>query len=329
MDDEVISRYITGNSSESESELVRRWIDENIENQEYIEEFKKIWDHSGSVSLFNSIDIEEGWENVKSRIGENEDHEVRLQPEKAKSWLFQFSKIAAVFLLIIAAAFLLNQFYNKNSTANYLSFSSNEHQENLVLPDGSTVYLNSGTTIRYPEKFRRKKREVELIGEAFFEVTPDTQKPFRISIGDDAIIEVLGTSFNVLSEDVNNQVVVHVVSGQVSLYDPGKEESGLILSANEKGVLSGGEAKKTGITDPNFMSWKSGVLTFENTPLTKVIRKIKRQYNKEIALELNDPDSILFTSTFKDQPVEEVIEEIVLVLGVQYRYQNDTIVIFK
>lgn len=266
---------------------------------------------------------------VKNRTGMDAEKEDSFRPEKGRSLLYHFVKIASVFIILVLTAFMLNQYYKRNSSSGFIMYSSRDKKSDFVLSDGTTIWLNQGSTIRYPEKFAFKKRRVELTGEAFFEVTPNLRKPFIVSVDKMVDVKVVGTSFNILSESGSKKIIVHVVTGQVSFYDTEIEESGIIISKNEKGIYMEGKFEKTSFIEMNFLSWKSGVLIFENTPLDKVIAEIIHHYNQEIILELRDPESILFSSTFKEQPFNEVIEEIVLLLDLQYRYQNDTIILYK
>ena len=327
--DEMIIHYLSGNANDKESEFVKQWTTQNDENKDRFEQIKKIWIHSGSVQFLQSIDVDGRWTKVKSKTGIDNQMKRISQKENEKSWLYQFTKIAAVFLLFIVTAYFLNQYYKNSTSSGSLIHSAEERISEFSLPDGTKLFLNKGSRIIYPGKFSRKERVVELEGEAFFEVVENQKKPFIVALEGNNAVKVLGTSFNIRVEPDRDAIIVHVISGKVSLYNRDDEERGIILLKDEKGIYSEGQFKKTGIEDMNFLSWKSGEIVFNNTPLDKVIRKISRQYKKEILLEVQDKSSILFTSTFRNQSFEEVIDEIVLVLGIQVRYQNDTIILFE
>jgi ferric-dicitrate binding protein FerR (iron transport regulator) len=327
--DELIIRYLSGESSAAESKKILNWLKEDGENQEYFDEIKKIWDHSKSLDLLLGVKVEDALEKVKGRVKPNSGKELKIPTERKISWLHQFMKVAAVFLVFIVSAYFLNQFYKNRSSSGLIAHSAIEQISDLTLEDGTKLYVNSGSTVRYPETFSKKSREVELRGEAYFEVAENPDKPFIIHLEETASVKVLGTAFNVRSDTVNGDVIVHVLSGKVSLYNPANEQDGVILSKSEVGRYSEGRFTSETFTTMNFMSWRTGILEFDNTPLDKAIRKIKRHYNREILLEIPDPATIFFTSTFHEQSFEDVIEEIVLVLGFQSRYQNDTIIIYQ
>ena len=110
----------------------------------------------------------------------------------------------------------------------------------VTLPDGSTVYMNAGARLSYSKQFGRKNREVQLTGEAFFDVTPDKKRPFSISAGN-AVIRVLGTSFNVNSSNKENQVEVYVSTGIVELSESGNQNNRVLIHPGNIGLIENSE----------------------------------------------------------------------------------------
>lgn len=248
---------------------------------------------------------------------------------KEGSLLYQFVKIAAVFIIMVLAAYFLNQFYKHRFSGESLACSAIEETKNLVLSDGTVVFLNRGSTIHYPEKFKRNERAVELSGEAFFEVSENQRKPFIVTIGEDLALKVLGTSFNINSSGMDASVIVHVVSGRVALYKMGHEDSGIVLGKDEQGLYTNNHLIKSTTDDANFLSWKTGILTFSNTSVNEMAVQLSRHYRQPIRVLGSWAGSTRLTSTFQDQSLDDVLEEMQLILRIQYRYQNDTILIYK
>ena len=135
-------------------------------------------------------------------------------------------------------------------------------QKNLLidLPDGSKIYLNRNSELSYRENFGKNKRDVKLTGEAFFEISPDAIKPFIIDAGK-ASVKVVGTSFNVITNNTESAVEVFVITGKVILSD----KSGSQSIALEPGYIGTIDSKKSGKSlndNPNYRSWNTGLLVY-------------------------------------------------------------------
>ena len=140
-------------------------------------------------------------------------------------------------ILVFIPTLILELKYNFINTSEpvMLTVSSDIVKRDMLLPDGTSVWLNQNSEISYPEEFGSNRREVHLKGEALFEVTHSESKPFIIYPAEDLIIEVLGTNFNVRTSGETGEVTVYVVSGRVSFYEKRNEKEKMILTENEKG----------------------------------------------------------------------------------------------
>ncbi|TWW01557.1 FecR family protein [Chitinophaga pinensis] len=190
--------------------------------------------------------------------------------------------------------------YDKNGREDVYNTMStpNGRQFRLVLPDGTKVWLNAASSIRYPTLFSGKERRVSVTGEAYFEVAANADMPFRINVRDKAEIEVLGTNFNVNAYNNEETISTTLLAGSVR-----------VLSTNNKGViikpgqqaqianLSGiqGNQHNTGIevisTDVDkAVAWKNGLFNFDNVPLQEAMRQLERWYDIRIVYEKEVPD---------------------------------------
>ncbi len=183
-------------------------------------------------------------------------------------------------------------------------------QQELELPDGTHVKLNTGSHLSYSAKMMdSEKREVVLEGEAFFEVAKNPEKPFFISAGK-AKVKVLGTVFNVKMGREN--VSVAVEEGRVLLGDKELENS-VVLTANEVGVFDrNGAVKKAGQPAQNYFSWFEHYLDFENMPLGQVKEQLENIF--DINIEFADPDlnNKYFTAYMRSASVDEVMAQLAL-----------------
>lgn len=182
----------------------------------------------------------------------------------------------------------------------------------LVLSDGTQVYLNAGTSLRYPVKFREgKTREVFLNGEAFFDVTNNKERPFIINVND-LNVRVLGTKFNISSYAEDENITTVLVEGSVGLYSKGEnynKKTSHILEPNHKAAFN--KAKKEITTEKVdtdiHTAWKDGRLLFKNSPFENIRKKLERHYNVTITNNYKFLDKQVFTATFDIENITEVL----------------------
>ncbi len=324
IDEYLLLRYVKGDCTEGEIKQIRSWTDENPENKKALEAIQNIWDHSTTLSDFEKIDVESDWKTVKSRMN----FERAGDPGKVeRSSLPYVFRVAASIVLVLSIGFFIYSYLADEPE--YLAASTTDQLEEVLLPDGSIVYLNEYSELRYPEDFTRDFRQVTLEGEAFFDVTPDKENPFIIKTPNNGGIEVLGTSFNVNVRPGSGKVVVHVVEGVVALFDVQNMEIRKELRENENGILSDGRISKSSHTGNNFLSWKTGKLTFENSPLITVAEELAHHYKKSIQIRDSEIRKLQVTTTIDNQPLQDVLDEITLVLGLRYEVRNDSITIYR
>jgi len=220
---------------------------------------------------------------------------------------------AAVVLLAFGLGFLL---YPQSVTA------PNGQRAAAVLPDGSTVELNSGTTIQYNRLFGLRNREIRLDGEAFFSVAPG-DKPFTIS-ANRAVVEVTGTAFNVRSrsDDPGFETRVHVANGSVALYPAGQSERSVTLSAGDWSRWNiTMETPQTPVpaAPENIGEWRDNRFHFRSEPLGMIFREIERRFDIRIQLEADQAASEVLTAHYTDpDDAERIIEDICHVKGLRY-----------
>lgn len=295
------------------------------------------------LEAFQSIDMENDWNLVSQRMGiENSrgpskrdlskrdlsksDHKIQALK---KSYLAMAWKVAATLLVILGIGYLSQRYVF--SPREMISVRAGDELVLLTLEDGSRVSLNSNSEIFYPEKFRSGKREVLLKGEAFFEVEKNPNKPFLINIEEKAMVEVLGTSFNIRSERSGEAISVLVVEGRVALSeadgetdgDAGSKIPGLILEKGEQARMTGGTIFRKEAIDKNMLSWKTGILYFDQSYIGDVVNQLESHYKKQILLNKNVPGDLQFTSTIDNQELKSVLEELSMVLGLKISYDID------
>jgi hypothetical protein len=190
----------------------------------------------------------------------------------------------------------------------------------LSLSDGTKVHLNAGTTLKFPVSFlKRERREVFLVGEAFFEVAKDKAHPFVVNT-EDLSVEVVGTEFNVEAYEQNSSQKVVLVEGKVNVQN--KEGQSIVMepsqmvSNRERGLY------KTTVNPSHFISWKDGYFTLQETSVAETIALLERYYNiKILSEEQKDRDKIVGSGkVYLSDNVENVISTLSILTKNEYSF---------
>lgn len=269
-----------------------------------------------NLEKFQSIDVDGDWNFVKHRIGFRKGRRI------TSVW-----RAAAIVILLLGVGFLAKQ-YVLDPRAAIIVLTGEELKE-ILLPDGSQVFLNKHTELIYPEKFRKKNRQVKLNGEGFFEVTRDPAKPFVVNVADLASVEVLGTSFNIHAPEEGKSVIVQVVEGKVAFYAIENTDVRELLEKDDQAEMHCGVITMNTRTDMNFLSWKTGVIYFDQVEITSVIDILSNHYNRKMILDSSVDKQLTFTSTIENEDIESVLEEMCLVLEISFAIEDQWISIYK
>ena len=272
---------------------------------------------AAGVSDTKEIDVDGGWNMVLSKMNEPAT-EIFLKPDRQLFTRSRLLKIAAAVLVLIGLGSAAIYVGRSDSFSKPVIASTADDQKNQIvtLPDGSLITMNRSTTLSYKSSFGKRNRQVSLTGEAFFKIAPDATKPFTIDAGK-ASIKVTGTSFNVITDNVDSAVEVFVTSGTVVLTDNAGVRD-LTLEPGYIGTMDSNRAQKNINQDPNYLSWNTGKLDYDGQSLDIVFRDLKRVYNMDI--KPDDP-SILsnrWTSPIDIQSRDTIIRLICTSFNLSY-----------
>ena len=158
-------------------------------------------------------------------------------------------------------------------------------QYQLTLADGTAVWLNAGSSLKYPTTFTGKERKVELTGEAYFQVAKNKEQSFSVSLNG-MKVEVLGTHFNVMAYHDENTIETTLLEGLVKLT---KDGSSTMLKPNQQGVLNNGASnfRVHAVNAENVIAWKNGYFKFDNENIETIMRKVARWYDVDISYKGN------------------------------------------
>lgn len=262
MDRHILIRYFQGECSEEEKERIRQWLESKEDNKkQFINE---------RIRFDASLIVDE------SKIS------IRHSLSKKKSLRTLFKTVAAILLLIGSSyLFSLYQSTSRNSSLLHINVPAGS-RTSVTLPDGSLVWLNSNTTLSYPNLFLGKKRTVELDGEAYFEVVKDNKKAFIVKTGNRSI-EVLGTTFNVEAYAKKTAFRVSLFTGKVKIYADEKKSDCVYLNPGEAAELTG-KVFQIKQANANSSRWKDGLIILENNSFDEIMHLFEKYYDLEIII---------------------------------------------
>jgi len=196
----------------------------------------------------------------------------------------------------------------------------------VQLSDGSTVMLNAETQLRVGDAFGTDRREVQLEGEAYFEVE-EAGTPFVVET-ENTSVRVLGTAFGVRSYSLEKEVSVTVAEGTVGVHPADDEATEKTLTENQRALVSetGSISVTSGVSLDEYLGWRTGRIVFKNTPLREVTWELERRYGYPVWLLDSQLADRRLTATFQDESLEQVLDVIALSLDVGYRKGDSTVV---
>jgi transmembrane sensor len=307
MENEKIVRYLREESTEAEKLEVLKWIEASEEHMSMFSELK---------NTMILADIFEKEKNPKLSLTEGSGKAVK------------FLRYAASIIVIIALGSILliqNQRINRLTRNDVEYIVPNGQTSNIVLSDGSRVYLNSGTTLKQYGGYAFSKRELYLDGEAYFDVVSNKKKPFVIRTSNFEVIAT-GTSFNVQAYSNLDVSDVTLVSGKVDLIIEEKNEP-IVLSDGETAFItrSTQEYSLSQIKKDQYTSWKDGIITFRDTKLEDLAKMLERTYNVHIVFSDDKIKNMRYTGTMlRYKPIDQILDIIEMTSDVKFEIETKT-----
>lgn len=318
----LISKYLSGEASVTEIAELNAWRRMSEANEREFQELRESWALTHPAPSCTLPDKEKLWNNIVGGIS-------RMNPVKmyTRTMLYRTAGIAAMIALLIG--FSLPLLFSEKEFDSYVCFKAPTGQKAEVnLPDGTTVLLNSGSTLTYATDFSRTNRSVTVEGQAFFNVTKDTEHPFDVSVGSVKVI-VHGTSFDVNSYSDNSQIEVSLLSGRVSVVAASSGHLLAEMKPNQKAIIPRYEQEKCTLVACNANEeslWRLGKLKIENEELIDIIRKMERWYGVKIQLA-NAPTPKRYWMTIKTESLKEMLEIINRMTPIHYSINGEEVTI--
>ena len=306
------AKQLEGKASPTEQEALRRWLAEDPAHQRQYEEQQRLWALT-SPPPAAEVDTEVAWQKVRERTLSG-----RKQPKQVALW--PMAGIAASLAILIGLAWLARLFFFPYYGMEVIA--SGTEQRMFILPDSSQVWLNKNSKLLY-HPAGGAERAVVLIGEAFFEVKHNPQRPFTVETAE-ALTTVLGTSFNLRAYPEEETTELWVATGKVAFAAEDRKAQTLV-PAGYAAILqkqANTISKFQSLTE-NAWAWKSGTLAFRDQPLGEVIPLLERYYGVSLRVQNSQLANCRFTGSFRQAELEEVLRVLEATLQLDYSQINN------
>ncbi|RKD90309.1 FecR family protein [Mangrovibacterium diazotrophicum] len=308
---------------------LKKWIDDPANTILLNNWVQRIWDMSNEVESALQFD------DLVQEINYEYQSQQNRKISSSIKFLKVFQRVAAILILPIILLFTY-YFFRTNSdlTTDYTEIIVPRGQKSeMVMADGTHVWLNSDSRLKYPTNFLRSRdREVQLEGEAYFEVSKFKHEKFRVLMGR-ATVEVLGTRFNVKAYPDEQQIETSLLSGRVNLLLKDGERSQKIAMLPGEKIdfnLDQNSLKKSGFNESNVVAWKDNHLVFADDSFDEVVRKIERWYNVQIQYDPAEMENEQLTLELdKEESIERLMEIMGKIMHIEYKINNKNITIKK
>jgi transmembrane sensor len=291
--EELITKYLTNESSADENAALLDWVISDESNKKEFIIACQVWHNSALAQT--SFDKNKAYSNF---IAAKESTHTTLKPKVIELWK-KVSAVAAIVVLTIGMFFLF-----KESKPNQITVANtNQTIKTVILPDGSQISLHVGSQISYPEKFEESSRKINVTGTVFCNVIHKETAPFVISTNQ-LQVQVLGTSFEVDANAINSHVIVE--TGRVKVTENSSNKT-CFIAKGERADVTANSIVKTINNDVNFLSWKTGLLYFNNTPLQVVFSDLERHYNCKFNIVNKSILQEKITGTYQDFSLTDLI----------------------
>ena len=332
----IITAYLSNHATAEERRELEDWVKQSPENNRYFQEMRNIWQVMNPPFNPSEIDVYAAEKNILANIAATKRNITR-------TLLLYWQRIAAILvipLLILCTYLYLNKESDLYDTIEYQEVKSPHGTFSEVrLPDGTNVWLNGGSSLKYPLAFRKGERDVFLNGEGYFEVHSDKENPFIVKT-DQITLRATGTAFNIEAYNTDSITAVTMVNGKIDVAFG--NSSPVAMVPGERASFNN-QTKQCLIakTDPyKWYAWKDGLMIFRDDPLSYVFKRLGLTFN--VNIDLKDPSlaNAPYRATFEYESLDEILRLLEMSAPLHFKqnkrvkdknntYEKQTIEVYK
>jgi len=322
--EDIISKFLSKSATEEEKKYLLQWLEEKEENRKQFKRIYDLWIYTNAI-LTDDVEVETALARLRGRTSSSQKKKVHLFASR-----IHLLRIVASILLLFFTGYTgyrlgdRKEKQQKIITMNHL-LTGPDGKGEYLLPDGSTVWLNANSILKYPDTFTGGKRIVHLEGEALFEIKEDKKNPFFVE-ADGLGVEVTGTRFLARNYPRKNIVETVLVNGRVKIegdYFDGPRilQPGELLTYNK-------QTKETALHKVNtddYTNWIYSKLVFDKTNLAHVIVNLEKWYDVEIVASPELVRNTHMSFTVRRESLEEILKNMSLTAPIAYRWKDNVL----
>jgi len=319
---DAISARLKDEADEDQLRQIQEWLDLSPEHSVILSEIMNVWSVSKSRTEFYQPDLSVNWQKLMLKVN---------TPPKQnifRTTYFRLSVAAAVLALVFMAGMgLENRFFKSSAKVTYTKIVAPEgNKTQVVLPDSTCVWLNSGSELQYASDYSAKNRKVSMKGECFFDVVKDPAHPFVVQ-GTKFQVRVFGTRFNVNEDDQKNTADVTLISGQVQVFNLDNKPVSELTPGQQLVYNQGIYHVQKAENMEALTAWLNNMLIFDNQPFEEVIHYLDKWYGVKIQLDQNLYYSHNYTFKVKTESLREVLALISVITPIDYQIEGEKVTI--
>lgn len=310
----LIVRSLNNELTKEEQVELSEWLDSNPAHKKNYYRIKDVWDTMYFNKIRKNISVEDDWDKLLLKASD-----IELQKSKKKQSAFINKKsyinirravqIAAVFIIALGMGIFLNRLLPEQEEFATINVPYGAKTQ-LDLPDGSKVWINSGSSLTYPVDLEQKNTTLFLEGEAYFDISKIKGRQLNVKTST-LTVQVHGTSFNVCAYPNDKRSYVTLVEGSVMLFSNTKKWTTNLIPGQSSFVVEGGGPQILNTNTDIYTSWKEDKIVFRKETLEEIAKKMERWYNVEIIFKDEELRNFKFSGTFlKHKPVEQVFKSL-------------------
>jgi ferric-dicitrate binding protein FerR (iron transport regulator) len=361
----LLGKQLSGEITAKEKVALQKLIGDQEQDMSYLIEFmEEDWKKGGKAGSKEGPELNERWDRLREQLfrDQQKGREDRLSLPVAHRRGGLPYKIAACLVVLVAAYYFLRQGTSHPAGSRHEIVVENGAKKHLILPDGTSVWLNAGSTLSYDGGFGKVNRDVWLEGEAYFKVVDDASAPFRVKTHD-VTIKVLGTTFNVKAYSGDPDIQTTLISGKVQVLLNDDPEKKILLSPHEKltvmsdkhslvktsldgkkaarklPVIPTANALKYQVqvlplnpVDSTYFTetaWVNNQLAFVYQPFEEVAKKMERRYNVHIFFRDTSLKNVVMSGVFDKENISQALQVLRLITRFDYKIEGDSIYLYK
>lgn len=303
-----ILAYLKDELDAKERHLVEQWVALSPANEKIFAEIEKIYLSAAYDSAGFQPNVDQAWDKVTKVIDQS----------KTSSFTFMY-RMAAMIALVAGLGFLVLKY--QNSSHELVAITGDNEVKKIELADGTVVWLNEHSKFTYAKVMADDERIVSLDGQAYFDVAKDAARPFKI-VGEKTTVEVLGTSFDLISKA--NYANVNVTSGLVAFALTDNKEIKVLLEKGNQATYKSNTITKNENFDVNVSAWMTQDFVFKSSPLSQVVDVLSEHFDVKIKVD----DAIrncLITSSFEDKDLDQILNTLDIIANIKHEKKGKAI----